>query len=119
MSMPNPPPSMACTSALRLILHAVTLCVKAVPLESRPDTCTARSRCARCSCPLYHKLLWNGGGADPMDFQLAIDLRGADGCGGFGRFAGLRWPGPHFYSRLKLYAYLPDSLTIFTSVIFM
>jgi hypothetical protein len=38
------------SAPLRLILLAVTLCVKAVPLESRPDTCTAKSRCARCSC---------------------------------------------------------------------
>ena len=57
---------------------------------------------------------------DPIDFRLAIELQGVDGCGGFGRFAGLHWPGaPTFYSRLKLYSYLHDSLTIFTSVIFM
>ena len=55
-----------------------------------------------------------------MDFRLAIDLRAVDGCGGFGRFAGLPLASaPTFYSRLKLYAYLHDSLTIFTFVIFM
>ena len=53
-----------------------------------------------------------------MDFQLAIDraLTDVEALVALRASAG---QAPTFYSRLKLYAYLHDSLTIFTSVIFM
>ena len=56
---------------------------------------------------------------DTMDCRLAIDLRRVADVEALVALRAFTGQAPTFYSRLKLYAYLHDTLTIFTSVIFM